>query len=144
MAELGALIRFIVQTYKGIHMELSQGKTRIFGVAGVEEGDRVYVHEVGKEGEPAPPWQGIPFAVQGIPFETLFMTHLGACLPLCEEVRLVGKVERRVRSVLQLWQSEEDVPLEVMVEQFRAEVLGALRHQQQVARIPAAQELALQ
>ena len=64
------------------------------------------------------------------------MKHLGAVLPLSGEVRLAEKTRANLGSVHELWEQESDIPIAVCKEQFQAEVLGGLRHQQQVARVP--------
>ena len=64
------------------------------------------------------------------------MQHLGCVLPLTKETRLTKKAEVRMSSVHELWAQESEIPLAVCREQYRAEVLRGLRHQEQVARLP--------
>ena len=64
------------------------------------------------------------------------MQHVGAVLPMAKDVRLAQKTERKLGSVHELWAQESDIPIAVCREQYQVEVLGGLRHQQQVARIP--------
>ena len=62
--DLVDLIRHIRETYEGIHMDISEAKTAIFGVAGVQKGEAV-------SGGPAHPEVQVQLDV---------MEHLGAAL----------------------------------------------------------------
>ena len=64
------------------------------------------------------------------------MEHLGASLPLRKQAAATDKAVAKLDSVKQCWEEGEDIPIQVLVQQFQAQVLGALRHQQQAARLP--------
>ena len=127
--DLQAMMRLVVGTYRNVYMEISEKQTgcQVFGVAGVGHGETATRGEGGE-----------------IRIKVQTMEHLGACLPLDQEVKITKKAREKQEAVRQLWEEEEDIPLQVMIEQFRAEVLGSLRHQQQVARVPAKEEQARQ
>ncbi len=99
-------------------MDIAPGKTKLFGVGGRK----------GVESEEA--------GGRTVWVEKNVMQHLGCVVPLTMEAKLTKKAEARIRSVHELWAQESEIPLAVCREQYRAEVLGGLRHQQQVARLP--------
>ena len=59
-------------------------------------------------------------------------------------MHLSKKAKKSLDSLLEFWRLETDIPVQVSVQQFTAEVLGTLRCQQQVARLPATVTLKLQ
>ena len=107
-------MRFIVGTYREIYMDMSHKKTKVYGVAGMLAGETAGDEIV---------WEGLRFKVQ-----VDRMEHLGVSLPLEEEAQMRQKARDKIEAVLKLWKEEEDIPLEVMLQQFRAEVVGALSY----------------
>ena len=113
------LVQHVTGLYEKYYLQIAVDKTKIFGVAGVQEGSAGEV--LGKH----------------VKFQLDNMKHLGVVLPLRGPVVLTQKTQGKLESVLELWGQEQEIPIDVAKGQFQAEVLGALRHQQQAARIPA-------
>eukprot|EP00661_Eupelagonemidae_sp_cell13_P006862 gene6862-286_t len=112
--------------YQRYYMRIADLKTEAFGLGCIAPEDHVEV------------------AGKIVVIQTRTMKHLGAILPLKDHVHLTKKAASKIDSVRQLWSLETDIPFQVCVEQFHGEVLGTLRHQQQVARLPTKAATSLQ
>ena len=120
-ADLLRLMTRVVEMYEEIYMEVDlTKKTKVYGVAG---------QGLGQDRE-------VQFRGQAFKVEWEVMEHLGASLPLQKQAAATDKAKAKLESVKQCWEEGEDIPVQVLVQQFQAQVLGALRHQQQAARLP--------
>ncbi len=116
--DLRKMVEAVMRRYTDYYMDIAPGKTKMFGVGG-------------RAGERNEEVEGRTILV-----EREVMQHLGAVMPLAREVKLTKKTAAKLESVHALWAQESEIPIAVCREQHQAEVLGGLRHQQQVARVP--------